>query len=307
MVSSDFVMLQTSASLVVYQTPAAELQQLLETLQKAASPWVLVDNSVDQIEEAEARRRATVAHGGIYLPSSSNVGCGAGHNLALAMLHETGCATPHHLIVNPDISFDPAILGALAQVLEDRPDVGWVMPQVRSEDGTAQPLCKLLPTPFDLLGRRFVPGFVREFLGVSQRDYEMEGIQEISSENVPFLSGCFIFARRALLQKTNGFDSRYFMYMEDVDLSRRFREHGKLLYWPDVHVIHGHHRGSYHDLRLTLLHVRSAILYFTRWGWFSDPARKAINAQALRSLRSEIRFAHAAERNCTEQIAEPRS
>ena len=300
-------MLETSASLVVYQTSAAELQQLLETLQVAVSTWVLVDNSVDQVEEAELRRAATIAYGGIYLPSSINVGFGAGHNLALKLLRDSGCATPYHLMVNPDIAFDPAILEPLAQVLEERPEVGWVMPQVRSENGTIQPLCKLLPTPLDLLGRRFAPGFLHQLFGLSQEDYEMNGIADIASEHVPFLSGCFIFARHALLQKARGFDPRYFMYMEDVDLSRRFREHGKLLYWPEVHVTHGHRRGSYHDLRLTLLHIRSAILYFRRWGWFSDPARKAINSQALRSLRNEIRFAHAADRNCTERVVEKRS
>ncbi|GAA3769199.1 glycosyltransferase family protein [Terriglobus aquaticus] len=300
-------MLQTSASLVVYQTPAAELQQLLQTLQSAVDVWVLVDNSVDQKQEAEERKQATLACGGIYVPSPTNVGFGGGHNVALSYLRDAGFATRYHLMVNPDIVFDPAILSPLTQVLNERPDVGWVMPQVRSGDGSVQPLCKLLPTPFDLLGRRFVPSFVRRLLGLSQDDYEMKGIADLSSEDVPFLSGCFVFARYDLLQKANGFDSRYFMYMEDVDLSRRFRRYGKLLYWPEVHVIHGHRRGSYHDLRLTLLHIRSAILYFQRWGWFSDRERSALNAQALRSLRNEIRFAHSAERSRAESMVEPRS
>ncbi len=300
-------MLQTSASLVVYRTPAAELQQLLETLQDAVSTWVLVDNSVDQVQEAEVRRLATLAHGGVYLPSPKNIGFGAGHNLALTFLRATGATEPYHLVVNPDIAFDPAILKKLAQALEERPDVGWVMPQVRSSDGSVQPLCKLLPTPVDLLGRRFLPSFVRNFLGMQQSDYEMEGVYDIPSESVPFLSGCFIFARREVLHESGAFDPRYFMYMEDVDLCRRFRKHAKLLYLPEVYVEHGHHRGSYHELRLTFLHIRSAILYFQRWGWFSDPERQAVNRQALRSLRSERRFARAAERHSAERVAESRS
>ncbi len=300
-------MFQTSASLVVYQTPAAELQELFRTLQNAASTWVLVDNSVDQVKEAKARRVATEAFGGVYLPSPHNVGFGNGHNLALAKLIEMKCFEPYHLVVNPDIAFHPAILSQLEQVMDERPDVGWVMPQVRSEDGSVQPLCKLLPTPLDLLGRRFVPGFLRSFLGFSQRDYEMDGIANTVSEDVPFLSGCFVFARRAMLIESGGFDPGYFMYMEDVDLCRRFRNYGRLLYFPEVCVTHGHHRGSYHDIRLTFAHVRSAIRYFQRWGWLSDPDRDAINAQALRSLRSEMRFAHAKERQVTEPIVEPRA
>lgn len=298
-------MLQTSASLVVYQTPARELRQLLQTLQSAVDVWVVIDNSADQERAAEERKRVTTAFGGIYVASPTNTGFGGGHNLALSYLRDAGYETRYHLMVNPDIEFDPAVPSVLAKLLNERPDVGWVMPQVRSEDGSVQPLCKLLPTPIDLLGRRFLPAFLQRVFGLSQEDYELKGIADLPSEHVPFLSGCFIFARFDLLQKANGFDDRYFMYMEDVDLSRRFRQFGKLLYWPEVHVTHGHKRGSYHDLWLTLTHVRSAVLYFQRWGWFSDPERKARNAQALRSLRNEIRFAHSAERSRAEGIVEP--
>ena len=298
-------MLQTSASLVVYRTPAAELQPLLETLQLAVRTWVVVDNSAEQGAESDARRQVTLAHGGIYLPMDRNLGFGAGHNVALAWLRDSGMAEPYHLIVNPDIAFDPSIVHNLTQVFEDRPDVGWIMPQVRYQDGSVQPLCKLLPKPANLLGRRFVPKFLRDGLGMVQDDYEMKGIYDLASDDVPFLSGCFVFARQSILQEVGGFDPRYFMYMEDVDLCRRFRAHAKMLYWPEVHVTHGHHRGSYHDLFLTLRHLWSAILYFRRWGWFSDPERDFVNSQALRSLRREIRFARAAERQAAERQSTP--
>ena len=290
----------------MYRTSAAELQQLTATLQRAVGMWVLVDNSADQAEHAEERKQLAQQHGGFYLAAPGNVGFGAGHNLALTFLREQGNTASYHLIVNPDISFAPGVLTRLEQIFEERPDVGWILPEVRSEEGLVQPLCRLLPTPADLVGRRFLPQVLLDKLGVAP-GLELECAVSEPMEQVPFLSGCFIFARRDLLEKVGGFARGYFMYMEDVDLSRRFRKYGKLLYWPEVHVTHGHHRGSYHNVRLTLIHVRSAIRYFNTWGWFTDPERDTINAQALRSARNTDSASRIADSAADERGFEPHS
>jgi GT2 family glycosyltransferase len=299
-------MLPVTASLVVYQTPAAELQPLFRSLQATVKTWVLVDNSAGQPNEADTRKQAVAAHGGLYFAAPRNAGFGAGHNLALQVLRDAAITEPLHLIVNPDIAFAPEVLVQLTKVMTERTDVGWVMPQVRSEAGLAQPLCKLLPTPWDLLGRRFVPRVLQQVFGLQHSKYELKETLETASDNVPFLSGCFIFARRALLEETNGFDARYFMYMEDVDLCRRARRHAKLLYWPEVHVVHGHRRGSYHHPRLTFFHVRSAVRYFSRWGWFFDRERNVVNRRALQSVAAD-RQQLASESNMADRLAEPHS
>ena len=277
-------MLQATASLVVYETPAAELLQLFHSLQTAVQDWVLVDNSAGQRGEAEALERAVLSCGGQYLAAPRNLGFGAGHNSGLKLLRDKGLTQSYHLIVNPDITFNPADLRKLAAVFEARSDVGWIMPQVRSEDGVVQPMCKLLPTPMDLLGRRFLPRVFWKVLQLDRSRYELREVLHTPSDSVPFLSGCFVFARTTLLEKTGGFDPRYFLYMEDVDLCRRALRHAKLLYWPEVSVVHGHHRGSYHNVRLMFFHVRSAVRYFSRWGWFSDPERDAMNDRARRAI-----------------------
>ena len=76
------------------------------------------------------------------------------------------------------------------------------------------------------------------------------------------------------------FDERFFMYLEDVDLSRRIHRRYRTVYYPDVHIFHQFHRGSYKGLKPLKYHVSSAIKYFNKWGWFVDKERKEINRKA---------------------------
>jgi GT2 family glycosyltransferase len=79
------------------------------------------------------------------------------------------------------------------------------------------------------------------------------------------------------LQEVGIFDDRYFMYAEDMDLSRRIHERYKTLYYPEVFVYHEYAKSSYLNLRLLFSHIVSIIRYFNKWGWFFDPLRKKFN------------------------------
>jgi GT2 family glycosyltransferase len=70
-------------------------------------------------------------------------------------------ASEYHLVLNPDFEFGSEVLQTLYQFMQDHADVGLVMPRVLYPDGSEQHLCKLLPTPFDLVARRFVGGAAR--------------------------------------------------------------------------------------------------------------------------------------------------
>ena len=86
-----------------------------------------------------------------------------------------------------------------------------------------------------------------------------------------------MLVRRAVFEAVKGFDERFFLYMEDVDLSRRIGAISKLLYWPHETIVHGHAQGSYKDRRLLALHISSAIQYFKKWGWLRDGTRQERN------------------------------
>ena len=98
--------------------------------------------------------------------------------------------------------------------------------------------------------------------------------------NVPYLSGCFMFLRTSTLKQVGGFDEQYFMYSEDIDLTRRIHRISKTIFYPFVTVIHAHraeHRTSKTLLKISII---STIKYFNKYGWFFDKERRLFNKRA---------------------------
>lgn len=272
-------MSRLTVSLVVYKSNLDELELLLRSLgrEPCVCGWVVVDNG-----GSEEVRDLTEKFGGRYIWPGANIGFGAGHNLAVKTLSAT--PSEYHLFVNPDIAFADGSLGELVAMMEKRPDVGLVMPKVHYPDGRIQRLCKLLPNPADLALRRFCPGLLKRVADRRIAKYEMRDSDPDVPAYIPFLSGCFMFTRREVFESTGGFDDRFFLYMEDVDLCRRISEHSRLLYWPPVAVTHVYQRASHTNLKLTLIFIRSAITYFNKWGWILDRERRRSNRDALAQM-----------------------
>ena len=85
-----------------------------------------------------------------------------------------------------------------------------------------------------------------------------------------FVQGSFMLFKTKDLIDLKGFDQRYFMYMEDVDICRRIDLSGKKkLYFPKVEVTHTHRKGSSKKIRLFFIHMSSIIKYFMKWGFKS--------------------------------------
>lgn len=252
-------MISVSASIVLYRNPEAEIRAVVDCLLNDGVDLVLlVDNAPEGspfADLAQALARVT------YIRSPGNVGYGAGHNQAIRrMLGQSR----YHLVCNPDIVFAPGVIPRLTQVMDQRPDVGLCMPRIVDANGVTQYLCKRLPRPFDLFGRRFLP---RAWMAGRMQRYEMRD-HAYDREMKPLsLSGCFMFFRTDVLARIEGFDERFFMYMEDVDISRRAAAVADNLYVPEVSVTHGHAAGSYHNWRLLRAHLISAVRYFNKWGW----------------------------------------
>jgi GT2 family glycosyltransferase len=221
---------------------------------------------------------------GTGLIHSENIGYGAGHNKAIRKILENREEKPvYHLVMNPDVYFGAGVLEQLVDFMEANKDVGLVMPKIYYPDRRVQYLCKLLPTPFDLFGRRFMPGFLKAFFKKRFDAYESRDRDYDQVMSVPHLSGCFMMVRREVLEKVGLFDERFFMYLEDVDLSRRIHAQFKTLYYPRVHIFHRYHQGSYKRFKHLKHHISSAVKYFNKWGWFFDNGRKEINNRAKES------------------------
>lgn len=269
--------MKITASLVLYHNDPAQYGAAIQSfLGGCDGRLVVVDNSAEPLQHPLfADPRVQVIFAG------RNLGFGAGHNLAIRALAGQSDA---HLLLNPDVSFGSEVLPYLSTRMEKELDISALMPRIAYPDGELQRLCKLLPTPLDLILRRFIPS--QSLRSRLNERYELHDLPQDRSSEVPSLSGCFLLVRMALLQGMGGFDERYFMYMEDVDLVRRLGDHGRTVYDPSVTVVHAYAKGSYRNRKLLGYHLKSALKYFGKWGWVVDVTRTRRNREALRRCRS---------------------
>lgn len=214
-----------------------------------------------------------------YIFNNKNIGFGKAHNIALQKAIDI---SEYHLILNPDVKFSGEILKDIYGFMQVHKNIGQLMPKVFYENGELQKLCKLLPDPAVLIGRRFFAD--SEWAKRRSAHYELNGLGYDKCANIPNLSGCFMFLRNEILKKAGFFDERFFMYMEDVDITRRIHRISETLFYPYVHIFHKYEKESYSNSALLKNHIFSAIKYFNKWGWFFDAERKRINSETLQQL-----------------------
>jgi len=256
-----------NVSIVLYNTAFEEIELLVQTLRKShiVTNIYLVDNS-------SVRNAGFESLNAIYIFNNQNLGYGAAHNIALRKTIDQ--QIDYHLVVNPDISFDPQILDSIVEFMNKNTEIGHLMPKVFYPDGQIQYLCKLLPSPFDLIFRRFLPAGWSE---KRARKFEMRDSGYNKIMDVPYLSGCFMFLRIRALKEVGLFDERFFMYPEDIDLTRRIYQKYRTVFYPEVSIIHHHAHDSYKSYRMLWIHISNMVKYFNKWGWFFDSERNKIN------------------------------
>lgn len=266
---------EASCCIVCYHNPVDQVERLLAsvTMARPAMLVYLIDNS-----RTDALRALAGRTGAVYRHQPDNPGYARAHNWALNAAVAAG--SRYHLVLNPDVQLPLDGIGKLLAYMEAHPDVGLVAPRVHYPDGRLQPLCKLLPYPLELAVRRFFPLLHRSSGRLAR--YELHGSGYSQVMDVPALSGCFMLMRVETVLRVGLFDERFFLYFEDVDLSRRVGRVARTVFVPHVAIVHDYGRGSYRNWRLLWHHMVSAARYFNKWGWVRDPERDRINARALR-------------------------
>ena len=270
-----------TASIVLYNTGKNQLEELLKSASnsKCIDKLIIIDNSPSN-ESKIFFDNCSLSSIITYIPHE-NTGYGSSHNIALQKAIENG--SDYHIILNPDIKFESDVLSRLVDFMDKNPDASYVLPKVIYPDGEMQYLCKLLPTPFDLIFRRFFPKTKSILKNNERYELRMSGYNKIM--NPPCLSGCFMFLRVSTLKQNNlFFDENFFMYCEDFDLIRRIHKVAKTVYYPEVTIIHDHAKASYKSRKMLITHIKSAIHYFNKWGWFFDKERKAFNKQIIKEI-----------------------
>ncbi len=259
-------------SVVLFKHSYADLKPTLESLflSPLIEKIILVDN--DKSEWASTLLNPKV----VYVKSDGNYGFGYGHNIAI---HKYSHQSEYFLICNPDIKFDSDEFDKLVNFADSRKE-GLFLPKIIYQNGENQYGARLLPSTFDLFARRFSPKLAEKL----DEYYLIRRINIVEPVFAPYLSGCFMFFRSEVLLALGGFDERFFMYMEDVDLSRRCASKFGNVYYPLAKVTHLHERASHKNINLLKAHLKSAFQYFNKWGWFYDSERNILNRNCLKQF-----------------------
>jgi len=195
------------------------------------------------------------------ITNDTNRGFGAAHNQAIA-----ASVGRYVLVLNPDSRLLQAdVLAKMVGYMEANPDIGALGPKILNPDGTLQSSARRFPPMFagifrhTLLGRLFPKNrFVRGYL--------MTDNPHDRTMDVDWVSGSALMVRRAMIDKIGGFDERFFMYCEDVDLCKRAKDAGwRVVYYPEVEV--SHRIGAASDknpIAMIRQHHRSMLLYFIK-------------------------------------------
>ena len=214
-----------------------------ERLRPAGVSVVVTENTPDPVPLALKGLHFPVG----VLANRSPKGFGANHNAAFAH-----CATPVYCVVNPDIRLDSDPFPRLFEGLSSA-QIGVVGPLVRNPAGAVEDSARRFPT-FASLGRKL-------FEAQAGPDYPAEG----DPLRVDWVAGMFMAFRSEAYRAVGGFDERFFLYYEDVDICRRLHTRGlATVFDPRVSVVHDARRASRRDPRLMVIHTASALRYLTR-------------------------------------------
>lgn len=176
--------------------------------------------------------------------NSERKGFGANHNAALALAR-----TELFCVLNPDIRLQtdpfPALIAALAD-----PAIGVAAPLVTDPDLVPEDHARRFPSIFTLAAK-----------ALGNRPHTLPP-HDGAIYHPDWVAGMFMLFRTGTLRSVHGFDERYFLYYEDVDLCARLRARGlEVTVCPSASVIHAARRESRRNLRYALWHLRSALRF----------------------------------------------
>jgi N-acetylglucosaminyl-diphospho-decaprenol L-rhamnosyltransferase len=259
----------------VTYSPGTHLERFLSSLTVATDRpvrVVIADNGSDDGAPETAVERYPNAR---LLRTGGNLGYGTAANRGVA---EFGSDAGEFVVIaNPDVVWSPGSLDALIEVARRWPRAGAVGPLIRDPDGSVYPSARHLPSIIRGGMHAVVGPFwkTNPWTAAYRQDHE-----EPSERAVGWLSGSCLLVRRTAFEEVGGFDERYFMYMEDVDLGDRLARAGWLnVYAPSAEILHakGHSTGR-DPARNLAAHHESTWTYLSdrHTGWRNAPLRWAM-------------------------------
>ena len=247
------------AVVCVTYSPGELLELFLDSLAKATTrPYsvVLTDNaSTDGAAQRAAKDRDEVT----LVEMGSNLGYGGAANRGVATL---GPEVGWVVVANPDVEWQPGSLDELLAAAQRLPRAGALGPLVRDPDGSVYPSARLLPSLVRGAGHAVLgPLWPANPWTAAYRQSDAD----LGERDAGWLSGSCLLLRRAAFDSVGGFDTRYFMYFEDVDLGDRLAKAGwRNRFVPSAEVVHAQgHAANRADVsaRMLAAHHDSAYRY----------------------------------------------
>lgn len=244
-IPSDLTEQKCTVSIVSHMQMSyvTELLSDLELISYFIDQIVLTLNCPEEHDLSGYRNRITL------IENESPKGFGANHNAAFEK-----CSSDYFFILNPDIRLNGCDFKILMSQL-NHAAVGIVSPSIVNEDGDVEDHARLYPTIADLFGRRF-----------SSKKEIVKG--SIDTGSFDWVGGMFLAIRSHTFAAVGGFDERYFLYCEDIDLCRKVKESGLEVRVDErTKAIHKAQRASRKSLKMFLIHFSSMVKYFRKWEW----------------------------------------
>ncbi len=242
---------------IVSHGDSARIRKLLDSID-AAEPArhfhiILTDNFGRDLPDMASTEKRTIS----VIRNTRPQGFGKNHNQAFRRAQGT-----FFCILNPDVLFMEPVFNRLTSELAGG-QADLIAPLLVDSHGSLQDSFRRLPEPVDLIRRR-LPGY--HFTPIPA--------QADGFIHPDWMAGMFLLLKSETFRSLNGFDERYYMYFEDVDLCTRAKLRGlKLAVDPHLHLCHDAQRASRRSATHLLWHVQSALRFYS-----SAVYRKAVNS-----------------------------
>ncbi|HWP30236.1 MAG TPA: glycosyltransferase family 2 protein [Fimbriimonadales bacterium] len=162
-----------------------------------------------------------------------NIGFAGGHNLNFH--YSKGKL---FMPLNSDTIVHPHAIRNIVEFMKENPPVGVLGPKLLNPDGSLQFSCRRFPTPQAALFRNTILGKLFPKNRYT-REYLMQDWAHDEAKDVDWVSGAAICVRREVFERLGGFDERFFMYLEDVDLCYRTHQSNyRVVYLPTAVITH---------------------------------------------------------------------
>ena len=196
----------------------------------------------------------------VIIENEQNLGFAAANNVGIA--RATG---QYMLFLNPDTIVLPDAFDKLIAFMEAHPDVGLCGPQILNPDMTIQRSVRNFPN----FGGMFYRFTFFKYLGLFRKDaryWKMDNFNHTSQKEVEQLMGAALIAKTSLVKELGGFDERFFMYYEEVDLCLRIKQSGQqVIFYPESQIIHlGGQSAKQIPAKVKFMTLRSLVLFMKK-------------------------------------------